>query len=190
MEKLVVERFLSHEKDKKLFEESKPAVVEESSQPENVCDISSLSLNDEEATSTSKRQSLTLSTIMANSQATLFADDVQEETEAVIDPSEKEMIQIVKCEIVKYKEFKRLDLTADPFDWWKRHSLFMPSLSKVAARYLSSPPSSVESERTFSIGGNIITKERTKLRPENTEQMIFLNENLPLLDIQDYSKLY
>ena len=36
----------------------------------------------------------------------------------------------------------------------------------------------------------IITKDRTKLRPENTEQMIFLNANLPLLSIQDYSNLY
>ena len=63
----------------------------------------------------------------------------------------------------------------------------LPVLSKVAARYLSSPPSSVESERTFSIGGNIVTKDRTKLKAENTEQMIFLNANLPLLSIQDYS---
>ena len=100
------------------------------------------------------------------------------------------MIQIVKYEIVKYKEFKRLDLKGDPFDWWKSHALYLQSLSKLAVRYLSSPPSSVESERTFSIGGNIITRRRTKLRPDNTEQMIFLNANLPLLDIQDFTKMY
>ena len=65
-----------------------------------------------------------------------------------------------------------------------------PYLSNLAARYLSSPPSSVESERTFSIGGNIVTKDRTRLTAEHTEQMIFLNSNLPNLPIQDYSKNY
>ena len=78
----------------------------------------------------------------------------------------------------------------DPFDWWKRNMLMLPQLNKIAARYLSSPPSSVESERTFSIGGNIVTKDRTRLTAEHTEQMIFLNSNLPNLPIQDYSKYY
>ena len=95
---------------------------------------------------------------------------------------------LLTMEINNYNNFPKLDRDKDPFDWWKRHSILLPLMSKLAARCLSSPPSSVESERTFSIGGNIVTKNRNRLRADNTEKLIFLNSNLPLLPIQDYSK--
>ena len=55
-----------------------------------------------------------------------------------------------------------------------------PCLSEMAQKYLSCPPSSVESERLFSIGGNIITSKRNRLGADNSEKLMFLNYNLRL----------
>ena len=138
----------------------------------------------------SKTKTMSLTTIMANSRAALFDDDDEDDADTAVDPDEKETIAILQHQIQTYKDLKRIKTDEDPFDWWKRNQVLFPLLSKVAARYLSSPPSSVESERTFSIGGNIVTNNRTRLTAKHTEQMIFLNSNLPNLPIQDYSAYY
>ena len=69
VEKLVVERFLEHEKDKKMFEENNPGEVSKSSRPQKVADIP-VAVEEAELTDTSrsKSKSLSLSSIMANSQ--------------------------------------------------------------------------------------------------------------------------
>ena len=51
-------------------------------------------------------------------------------------------------------------------------------LAKLAKRLLSAPPSSVESERLFSIGGNIYTPKRNRLTAEHGERLMFMNFNL------------
>ena len=43
-------------------------------------------------------------------------------------------------------------LSQEPLSWWKVNLFKYPGLVKLARRLLSSPPSSVESERLFSIG--------------------------------------
>ena len=89
-----------------------------------------------------------------------------------------------------YNTLTKLDKNGNSFEWWKQHKLQLPLLSMLASKYLSSPPSSVESERTFSIGGNVVTRNRNRLRADNTEKLIFLNANLPLLPSLDYTKYY
>ena len=66
----------------------------------------------------------------------------------------------------------------DPHQWWKENIAKMPKLGKLANKFLSCPPSSVESERTFSIGGNTYTPKRSKLLPENSSKMIELAFNM------------
>ena len=194
MEKLIVEKYLEHEKEKKLFEEEKSG--EEATDSSNTQEVAEDVVMVDEAdevlnTSRSKTKTVSLTTIMANSRATLFDDDDDEDDVCqAVDPDEKETIAILQHQIQTYKELKRIKIDDDPFDWWKRNQVLFPLLSKVAARYLSSPPSSVESERTFSIGGNIVTNNRPRLTAKHTEQMIFLNSNLPNLPIQDYSAYY
>jgi hypothetical protein len=43
--------------------------------------------------------------------------------------------------------------------YWYRHKNEWPSLTRLALSYLSCPPSSVTSERVFSLTGNIVTKK-------------------------------
>ena len=45
----------------------------------------------------------------------------------------------------------------------------IPLLSKLALKYLSASPSSIESERLFSTGGNVYKPARNRLCPENGE---------------------
>ena len=93
-------------------------------------------------------------------------------------------------EMESYNALPTLSRKENSFSWWKENKTLLPLLSTLATKYLSSPPSSVESERTFSIGGNVVTKNRSRLRGDNTERLIFLNANLPLLPSLDYTKYY
>ena len=43
---------------------------------------------------------------------------------------------------------------------------------------------SVDVERLFSTAGDILTPERNRLSPETAEKMLFLRENLPIVDFQ------
>ena len=61
------------------------------------------------------------------------------------------------------------------------NQLRLPKLSKLAARFLSAPPSSVESERLFSVGGQIYTPRRNRLAAETGKKLMFLNFNLKWL---------
>ena len=51
-------------------------------------------------------------------------------------------------------------------------------LSKAAQRYLSSPATSVPSERLFSSAGDISLDKRTCLLAENVEPLVFLKVNM------------
>ena len=58
-----------------------------------------------------------------------------------------------------------------------------PKLSVLARKYLSSPPSSAESERAFSVGGQICSKTRNRLSEKNCEILMFLGCNLEHLPV-------
>ena len=64
-----------------------------------------------------------------------------------------------------------------PLQWWKERVGTFPTLSRLAAKYLCIPSSSVPSERIFSLAGNIVTKKRCGLSPDNVNQLIFLHHN-------------
>ena len=51
-------------------------------------------------------------------------------------------------------------------------------LSKAAQRYLSSPATSVPSERLFSSAGDICSDKRTCMFAENVERLVFLKANM------------
>ena len=70
------------------------------------------------------------------------------------------------------------ELETDPLVWWKENENQYPKIAKWAKRLLGAPPSSVESERLFSIEGNIYTPKRNRLTAENGETLMLLNFNL------------
>ena len=62
--------------------------------------------------------------------------------------------------------------------WWRQNKHYFPLLARVAQKYLGMPPGSVESEREFSIGGQICCPKRARTLPVAVEQLLFAKCNM------------
>ncbi|KAL7634314.1 UNVERIFIED_CONTAM: hypothetical protein RMT77_014691 [Armadillidium vulgare] len=94
-------------------------------------------------------------------------------------------LQSVKEEMKLYENMEILPTEENPFMWLHENRPRFPILSVLASKYLSAPPSSVESEGIFSVGGNVNTPKRNRLSPDMSKTLIFLDHNLRLFEF-DY----
>ncbi|GFR23521.1 zinc finger BED domain-containing protein 1 [Trichonephila clavata] len=85
--------------------------------------------------------------------------------------------QEAEKELNEYLSMPRVSFEHDPLDWWKVHYESFPSLKVLARKYLCIQGSSVASERVFSSGGSVITRQRASLLPKHAEMQIFLSHN-------------
>ena len=83
-------------------------------------------------------------------------------------------------EFERYSKDRKVPRTCDPPKYWENNKDY-PSLRKHARKYLAIPSSSVRSERVFSISGNINSERRNKLRPELSEKLVVIHDNLKLV---------
>ena len=81
-----------------------------------------------------------------------------------------------------YWEAPRSSQSSDPFDFWRQNSHEYPEVFVIATSTFTCPSGSVDSERLFSVAGDVIRHRRTSLSPENAEDQIFLAKNLPYFD--------
>ena len=81
--------------------------------------------------------------------------------------------QKIKKEIEDYLKLPMLDAEMDPLQWWKVHMVVLPTMAKLAQKYLSVCASSSRSERIFSCSGNIVSKKRTLLKPGKVNMLVF-----------------
>ncbi|XP_024118164.1 zinc finger BED domain-containing protein 1 [Oryzias melastigma] len=84
---------------------------------------------------------------------------------------------LAKDEVWKYRNRDALPLDGDVFLWW-RDQLDLPMLSSLAKIYLCIPATGVPSERVFSTAGDIVTAQRSLIKEEHVDQLIFLKTNL------------
>ena len=70
---------------------------------------------------------------------------------------------------------------ANRYLWWYQNKDRFPVLAQLAKRYLSAPPTSVPSERLFSVAGDIYDEKRNRLAPEKAEVLMFIKWKLQLL---------
>ena len=88
-----------------------------------------------------------------------------------------------------YANSPTIDVQSDIFEYWKKVSNSIQPLekafAKLASYYLTPPPTSVAVERLFSTAGDIVTNERNRLNPQTAEKILFMRENLPLVNF-DY----
>lgn len=71
---------------------------------------------------------------------------------------------------------------ASPYKWWAANAYRLPLLSKLAMKFLSTPPSSVESERVFSIGTQIYSPKRSRIGGKTAEMLMYIVYNLKYFD--------
>ncbi len=70
---------------------------------------------------------------------------------------------------------------SNAFTWWANNSSRFSVLAEIALRYLTPPPTSVPSERLFSVAGDIYDEKRNRLAPERAEMLLFIKNNYHLL---------
>lgn len=75
------------------------------------------------------------------------------------------------------------DYTYDPYKWWNEHKKRFPILFILAQKYLSTPATSVPSERLFSDAGNNMTNKRTSLSSKIFQEILFIKRNAKFMDI-------
>ena len=79
---------------------------------------------------------------------------------------------------------KELVWDSNPVKWWKDNHIRFPNMSKLARKYLCSPPTSVPSEPLFSAAGNIYDAKRNRLLGEKCQQLLFIKNSLKQLNYQ------
>lgn len=85
---------------------------------------------------------------------------------------------VVEAEFKNYLLTPCIDKEEDPLAWWKAHQVNFPHLAKLARKYLCIPATSSPSERLFSTSGNIVTCQRSSLKPATVDRLVFLAKNL------------
>ena len=88
-------------------------------------------------------------------------------------------VDAVKSEISKYRS-QSSDVNTNPLLWWKSHDHTYTHLAELARRRLTSPGTSVPSERLFSAAGNLVSAKRNCLLSNNIDMLLFLNKNMNL----------
>ena len=86
-------------------------------------------------------------------------------------------IDAIRLEMDRYLAEASIQLKDDPLQWWKQRESIFPNVAKFAKKYLAIPASSVPSERIFSLAGNIVSRRRATLKPDNVDMLVFLKKN-------------
>ena len=94
-------------------------------------------------------------------------------------PNRKQLsgIEAVESELRRYQDEETIDLDSDPLAWWNSRMCQYPLLAQLVRMVWSLPATSVCSEQVFSAAGNVLTKKRARLLPENVDKLVFLHQN-------------
>ncbi len=84
----------------------------------------------------------------------------------------------IEAELSVYMQSSTTDNEEDPLLWWRTHKVNFPRLSNMARKYLCMQATSSPSERIFSASGNIMSCERSRLKPDMVNKLVFLAKNL------------
>lgn len=88
----------------------------------------------------------------------------------------KSTSETARAEVIRYRAKDALPLTENAMKWWRSQEKELPLLSTLAKRYLHIPGTSVPAQRVFSTAGDIVNAQRSVLRPDHVDQLIFLKK--------------
>ena len=89
-------------------------------------------------------------------------------------------------EMLAYLQQPTLPADENPLEWWQKHQLIYPTLTALAKAHLATPPSSVSSERMFSIAAQIYNKSRNSLRDFRIEMLLFIRQYAYIISSDSY----
>ncbi|KAK6169740.1 hypothetical protein SNE40_020731 [Patella caerulea] len=90
----------------------------------------------------------------------------------------KDKEDAVNEEIVNFRRDIVIPMSANPLEWWRKNNANYPILSKLAMKYLSIPATSLPSERVFSTAGDILSAQRSTIKRNHLNALIFLKKKL------------
>ena len=76
-----------------------------------------------------------------------------------------------------YQMLEKQNEDTDVVEFWSSTSDTQPILRRLAFKYWTVRPSSVDAERLFSAANQILTDQRNRLLPENAGDILFIKEN-------------
>ena len=154
---------------RRLLSEDLATAAEKQAGEESVAAASSSSASGSEPPQKVPRSSL------AAMYAELLAEGPEHEP-ATADPASSQINLYLSENVLDVETEKQT-----PLEFWKKNEGRFPALAQAARSYLCAPPTSVDSERLFSVAGLIIDEKRNRLTAKNAEMLIFAKTNLPLL---------
>lgn len=89
--------------------------------------------------------------------------------------------KMAREELIRYRAKDALPLSGNAMKWWRSQDKELPLLSTLAKRYLCIPGNSVPAERIFSTADDIVSAQRSVLRPDHVDQLRFFKKSVELL---------
>ncbi|XP_041462046.1 zinc finger BED domain-containing protein 4-like [Lytechinus variegatus] len=99
-------------------------------------------------------------------------DDIAEDNESLRD--------VASRELKRYLQKPNIDIRSNQeavLQYFGENGREFPNLTQTALSFLACPMSSVTSERMFSLAGNILTKKRCSLDPDNLNKLAVIKVN-------------
>jgi hypothetical protein len=98
----------------------------------------------------------------------------------------EETSSLLEPEWTRYTELKLLAQDdADLDTWWKEHAREFPTFFLLTQLYLFIPATSAGAERLFSKSRRVLDRLRLRMTPEHAELLVFLRENMAIVEALD-----
>jgi hypothetical protein len=82
-----------------------------------------------------------------------------------------------KNEVDQYLAMEAIGPYDDPLKWWAARSNTIPTVARLARKYLAIPAKCVPSERLFADSGHVMNKRRTRLSAQMFGKIVFCQNN-------------
>ena len=104
--------------------------------------------------------------------------DFSDSSESNGETTQSRASSITEKEISAYKAESEIGQADDPLLWWQANECRFKSLAVLARKWLCLQASSVSAERLFSSAGEVVSRKRASLAPDNVDMLLFLHKNL------------
>jgi len=107
-----------------------------------------------------------------------FLDDESSCSDDTSSRSEEDPYVKAKLMVATYLDEPKCKSNVCPLQVWMGQCQRYPEIVTIALKHLSAPVSSVASEREFKVTRDLTNGSRTRLKPDNVEELLFLKHNL------------